>query len=72
MDNGFDDVALPNDDSAGPPAVDVDDYDRWVENFGNPESGQGGGGTGVPEPGAAVMTLVAILAAGACRRRLAS
>jgi hypothetical protein len=56
--------ALPNDDTDG---VGNDDYERWVQNYGEPAAGGGSGA--VPEPGAFVLAMFAALAAGACRHR---
>jgi autotransporter-associated beta strand protein len=61
--------ALPNDDTAG---VDTDDYDRWEQHFGEATTGSGGnsGASGqVPEPTSVTIALLAIVAAGVCRRR---
>jgi autotransporter-associated beta strand protein len=60
--------ALPNDDS---PGVNTDDYDRWVEQFGESSAGSGGNNTTgqVPEPTGAVLVVAVLLAAGATRRR---
>jgi autotransporter-associated beta strand protein len=57
--------ALPNDNTAG---VGPDDYDRFVENFGE-ATGGGGNGGGVPEPGTIAMAMIAIFAASAVNRR---
>jgi MYXO-CTERM domain-containing protein len=60
--------ALPNDDTAG---VDTDDYDRWVEQFGETGSGSGGqsGSPSVPEPTSAVLAVLTLLAVSVIRRR---
>jgi fibronectin-binding autotransporter adhesin len=59
--------ALPNDDT---PGVDSDDYDRWVENFGESNAGSGGDSSApVPEPASIVIVLAVLGAACAVRRR---
>jgi hypothetical protein len=59
--------ALPNDDSTG---VNTDDYNRWVERFGESNAGSGGNDTTgqVPEPTGVVLIVAALLAVGAIRR----
>jgi autotransporter-associated beta strand protein len=61
-------TALPNDDTAG---VGEDDYERWVDNFGEGGGGGGIGGGGVPEPGTIALAMFAIFAGAAWSRRRA-
>jgi hypothetical protein len=44
-------------------------YDDWFENFGESQSGAGGGAGGVPEPGSMLLAFGAIAAAAVVRRR---
>jgi hypothetical protein len=55
---------LPNDEGAATAAA---RYDLWVDNFGNSESGSGGGS--VPEPGTLLLTLFGLASLSVWRKR---